>query len=343
MNKIPKLREPRGPIVQQVRDLFLEREFKQSPEDFYLDDIKNIEDMDFLLQRYVIMQRKDVEASVKMVSSMLRWRKEKKLFEMAYKQFPRELTMAGGAFVYEPDKYGNKTLYLRASLCKNCAELKTPMKDFLTYLVFQLDDAKDGAPYAIIMDLTNTTLTNYDIDLLTHIVALLKDYFPVNMDYFLAINFPWILSAVWSLIKRLIPAEKRDAVQFISSDKIFDFVSKENCPDFLGGTCQRPYKFADPEAPTTIEYLQQTSTKSITHKRLKEILNLFNENLTKEHMLMLKDHIDQLKDGIKIKDEIALNNNNNESDENLNKSPPDVTISGQLEGKASKKKKQSKA
>ena len=316
LNKIPKLREPRGPIVQQVRDLFLEREFKSKPEDFYLEDVKHIENMDFLLQRYVIMQRKDVEASVKAVTSILKWRKEKKLYEMTSKQFPQEVTIAGGAFIYEPDKYGNRTLYLRASMCKNCTELKASLRDFLTYLMFKLDDPKDGATYAIVMDLTNTTLTNYDIDLLTHVVALLKDYFPVNMDYFLAVNFPWILSATWSLIKRLIPAEKRDAVQFINSDKIFDYVDKENCPDFLGGKCTKPYTFIHHDAPNTIEFLQQTTTKSISNKRLREILNLFNDSLPKEHLIMLKKSIENLKDGIKVED--ANNNNNNDSNENLN-------------------------
>lgn len=314
MNKIPKLREPRGVVVQQVRDIFLEREFKSHPEDYYQEDIKLIEQMDFLLQRYVIMQRKDVEASVKMVSSMLKWRKEKRLYEMNFKQFPQELTYSGGAFLYEPDKYGNATIYLRAALCKNCAELKSSLRDFLTFLMFQLDDPKEGSTYAVIMDLTNTTLGNYDIDLLMHVVALLKDYFPVNMDYFLAINFPWILSAAWSLIKRLIPAEKRDAVQFISSDKIFDFVDKENCPDFLGGKCQRSYSFIEPDAPNTVEYLQLTATKSISNKRLREILNLFNDTLPKEHTKGLKKQIEQLKDGIKV----VESNNNNGSDENLN-------------------------
>lgn len=335
LNKIPKLREPRGPIVQQVRDLFLEREFKEHPEDFYLEDVKHIENMDFLLQRYVIMQRKDVEASVKMVTSMLKWRKEKRLYELNIKQFPQELTIAGGAFIYEPDKYGNRTLYLRASLCKNCVELKSSLRDFLTYLMFNLDDPKDGATYAVVMDLTNTTLTNYDIELLTHVVALLKDYFPVNMDYFLAINFPWILSAAWSLIKRLIPTEKRDAVQFINSDKIFDFVPKENCPDFLGGKCTKPYSFVDDDQPNTIDYLRQVTTKSIPNKRLREILNLFNDSLPKEHLVGLRKQIEKMKDGIKV-DENLINNNNNVSDENLSKSPTGIGSSDGAEARAGK-------
>lgn len=305
MNKIPKLREPRGAIVQQVRDIFIEQEFKRSPDEFYIEDIRLIENMDFLLQRYVIMQRKNVDASVKMVTQMLKWRKERRVYDMVERQFPQELTLAGAGFLYEPDKFGNRTLYFRAAMCKNCSELKASLKDFLTFLMFKLDDPKDGAPYAIIMDLTGATLTNYDIDLLMHIVSLLKDYFPVNLDYFLAVNFPWILSAAWSLIKRLIPAERRDAVQFIGADKVFDFVAKENCPDFLGGTCARPYSFLNQEAPTTIQYLIQQPGKLITKKRLRDILVLFNDALPKDHIKMLYAQIDDY-------NEEQFNNNNME-------------------------------
>lgn len=318
MNKIPKLREPRGPIVQQVRDLFLENEFKETPEEFYLEDIRLIENMDFLLQRYIIMQRKNVDASVKMVSQMLKWRKEKKLYEMNDKQFPQELTICGAAFLYENDKFGNRTLYMRASMCKNCAELKSSMKDFLTYLLFKIDDSKEGTTFSVIMDLTNTTWSNYDLEILMHFVSLLKDYFPVNLDYVLAINFPWILSAAWSLIKRLIPAEKRDVVQFINSNKIFDFIEKEDCPDFLGGTCTRPYQYICDEAPTAIDYLIGDSTKTITKKRLREILTLFSDILPKDHSKKLKQHLDQYKDGIIKPEELIsnINNNNNNNDNN---------------------------
>lgn len=324
MNKIPKLREPKGPVVQQVRDIFLDREFKETPEEFYLEDIRMIENMDFLLQRYVIMQRKNVETSVKMVSQMLKWRKEKRLYEMNDNQFPQELTICGAAFIYEDDKFGNRTLYMRASMCKNCAELKSSMKDFLTYLLFKIDDSKEGSTFAVIMDLTNTTWTNYDLDLLMHFVALLKDFFPVNLDYVLAINFPWILSAAWSLIKRLIPSEKRDVVQFISSNKIFDFVSKENCPDFLGGTCTRPYQHVCPEAPSALEYLIQHSTKTISKKRLGEILTLFSDILPDDHIKKLRAQLDQLKDGNKM-DEIFNNNNNDNNARNNNNNMEDLT------------------
>lgn len=320
MNKIPKLREPRGPIVQEVRDIFLETEFKKSPDDFYLEDIKLIENMDFLLQRYIIMQRKNVDASVKLVNQMLRWRKEKILYELNESQFPQELSICGAAFIYENDKFNNRTLYLRANMCKNCAELKSTMKDFMTHLLFKIDDSKDGSTFAVIMDLTDTTWTNYDLDLLMHFVALLKDYFPVNLDYVLAINFPWILSAAWSLIKRLIPAEKRDVVQFINSSKIFDFIPKENCPDFLGGTCSKSYQYINDKAPTAIEYLirqenRLNSGKQITKKRIKEVMDLFSDILPKDHIKKLKAQMESL-DEISLK--LEESNNNNDTITNKN-------------------------
>lgn len=321
MNKIPKLREPRGPIVQEVRDLFLEREFKEKPEDFYMEDVRLIENMDFLLQRFVIMQRKNVEASVKSVSQILRWRKEKKLYDMCDSTIPQELTICGAAFIYQNDKFGNRTLYLRAKMCKNCSELKNSMKDFLTYLLFKIDDPKNGSTFSVIMDLTDTSWTNYDIDLLTHLLALLKDYFPVNLDYVLAVNFPWILSAAWSLIKRLIPAEKRDIVQFINSDKIFDFVPKENCPDFLGGTCNIPYQYVNERTqPSAIEFMMTNeSIKPPSKKRLKEILILFSDILPKDHTEKLKAQLERVQDGVKYEisrsnEKINNNNNNNNND-----------------------------
>lgn len=316
MNKIPKLREPKGSVVQEIRDKFLEFEYKPNPDDFYPQDIKHVENMDFLLQRFVIMQRKNVDASVKMVAQMLRWRKEKKVYELNDLYFPKELPASGAAFIYENDLYGNRTVFMRANLCRNCSELRPVMKEYLTYLLMQIDDCKDGTTFSVIIDLSKASMSNYDLELLMHFVCLLKDYFPVNLDYVLAVNFPWILSASWHLVKRLIPAEKRDVVQFINSDKITDFIAKENCPDFLGGTCERPYKTSVKEAPTAVDHIVELTDGKVTIKRCYEILALFKDIIPEDHCQLLTSQIELLKNGqyVKKKYDIAANNNNNDDD-----------------------------
>lgn len=306
LNKIPKLREPKGPVVQEVRDKFLEQEYKQNQDQFYQQDIRHIENMDFLLQRFVIMQRKDVDASVKMVSEVLRWRKQRRVYELRDEHFAQELALSGAAFPYEPDKFGNKTIYMRACMGNFCTELKPAMKEYLCHLMMQIDDPKDGSCFAIVLDLTKTSWSNYDLEMLTFLLSLLKDYFPVNLDYVLAINFPWILSTAWALVKHLIPTEKRGAVQFINSDKIFDYIPKENCPEFLGGTCARPHSRLYEANPTAIDYMIHESGGKISNKRLREILVQFKDLLPESQYEKLKKQIELYKSGQYVTHQVYL-------------------------------------
>lgn len=152
----------------------------------------------------------------------------------------------------------------------------------MAYLVYQIDDCVEGQSWSVVMDLTNMSWCNYDIDLLMHFLTLLKEYFPVSIDYVLAINFPWIFSTAWTVVKRFIPPERRDVVVFISNKEIFNYIEKENVPDFLHGTCKRDYTMTPKNCTTIVEYLLQLEPK-VNGKRIKEIIDLFCEALPKEH------------------------------------------------------------
>jgi len=147
-----------------------------------------------------------------------------------------------------------------------------------------VDDSINGETWSVIFDLTNTGWNNYDIDLLMHFLTMLREYFPVNLDYVLAINFPWVLSAAWALAKRLIPPERRDVVVFISDKEIFNFIDKENVPDFLGGTCEREHKLTPKTCQTTVDYLLTQNEPELSAKRIREIIKAFSDILPKEHV-----------------------------------------------------------
>lgn len=281
-NKVPRLRDPKTrDFVLEVRDLFLE-EYKKQPELYYEEDVQLVKDCKFLLQRCLISKRKDVNDSFNMLVNMLKWRKEQKIRELADHDFPDEYFTAGIAFLYEPDKYGNRTLYIRTQLLKCVPELKESFKRFIAYLMYQIDDCEDGKTFAIVFDLTNTGWNNYDIDLLMHFLTLLKDYFPVNVDYILSINFPWILTTAWAVVKRLIPPERRDVVVFIQQKEIFDYVDKQNVPDFLGGTCNRKHQARVKTCLTVVDYLLKDSACST--KRIGEIIKTLSDILTEEQV-----------------------------------------------------------
>lgn len=285
-NKVPRLRDAETrACVLELRDLFLEQ-YKQEPELYYDEDVALVRECKFLMQRCLISRRKNVGDSLAMLTAMLKWRKEVRLRELTDQDFPVEYFSAGIAFIYEPDKYNNKTLYIRTRLLKCVPELRASFKLFMAYLLYQIDDCQDGAEtFSITFDLTQTGWNNYDIDLLMHFLTLLKDYFPLNVDYILAINFPWVLSAAWSVIKRLIPPERRDVVVFIQDKQVQDFVEQENLPDFLGGSCDRDYQF---QPKTQLRFVDQLLAQeepcNLSAKRIAEIIQTVSDFLTPEQI-----------------------------------------------------------
>lgn len=150
--------------------------------------------------------------------------------------------------------------------------------------MYQVDDSANGDSWSVIFDLRNTGWSNVDIDLLMHFLNLLREVFPVNLDYVLAINFPWVLSAAWAVAKRLIPPERRDVVVFISHTEIFNYIEKENVPDFLGGTCKREYLLAPKTSHTTVGHLLSLNDPELPAKRIKEIIKSFSDILPKEYV-----------------------------------------------------------
>lgn len=128
LNKLPRLRDPlKRDFVHEVKDLFLEA-YKQEPELFYKEDVRQVEDMQFLLQRCIIYKRKNVKESLNMLIAMLKWRKENRLRELSDFDFPVEYSMCGTSFLYEPDKFGNRTLYIRTQLLRTIPELRASFK-----------------------------------------------------------------------------------------------------------------------------------------------------------------------------------------------------------------------
>lgn len=129
LNKLPRLREPaKRDFVHEVKELFLDH-YKQQPELFYQDDVREVENIQFLLQRCIIYKRKNVKESLAMLINMLKWRKEIHLRELNDNSFPIEYHLCGASFLYEPDKFGNRTLYIRTQLLRSIPELRASLKE----------------------------------------------------------------------------------------------------------------------------------------------------------------------------------------------------------------------
>ena len=60
-------------------------------------------------------------------------------------------------------------------------------------------------------------------------------------------NFLSDFLAVWTGIQALIPAEGADRFKFCNGDDIFQYIERDNLPQFMGGSVPTPFKELTPE------------------------------------------------------------------------------------------------
>lgn len=161
---------------------------------------------------------------------------------------------------------------------------------------------------SIVFDCTGGGLVNADMDMLMFIFTTLNNYFPKGLSYLLVHELPWILKPFWHIAKAWIPEDKRELIKFSDSRTIFEYVDRENLPDFMGGTCERDYRAA-PENCTTLE--QAVKLWGIEKSVAKKTLLKFAQFLPPESLEVLNVLSDDDEDRVSQ----ASSSNRNDSDQ----------------------------
>lgn len=131
------------------------------------------------------------------------------------------------------------------------------------------------------LDCTGAGLVNADMDILFLLISTLLNYFPKGLSYILVHNLPWILKPFWHIAKAWIPEEHRELVKFSDARTIYEYVERENLPDFMGGTCKRDYR-QPPDNCTTLE--EAAKLWGIDRSVVKRVLLKFTQYLPPESL-----------------------------------------------------------
>ena len=130
-------------------------------------------------------------------------------------------------------------------------------------------------------DCTGGGLANSDMDLLTFLVSSLVNYFPKGLSYLLVHELPRLLKPIWYIVKSWVSEDHRQLIKFSNSRTIYEYVDRENLPDFMGGTCKRDYR-AVPENCTTLD--QAAKLWGVERQCVKKMLLRFAEHLPPESL-----------------------------------------------------------
>lgn len=272
-------------LVEELRQRVLQ-ENEQYPGLFSHGDIEKAKTNDWFVARFLLRQKLDVDQAFDMMRRALRFRHESLATSIRRQDFPAEFYQVGGLFGYEPDRKGNRMLYIRVKIHKKIPEISAVLQAYLYYNIQRLDEEADGKGISIVIDCTGGGLPNADMDMLMFLVTTLVNYFPKGLSYLLVHNLPWILKPFWHIAKAWISEEHRQLIKFSNSRTIYEYVDKENLPDFMGGECKCDYK-AVPENCTSLE--EAAKLWGIEHDVIKRILLKFEEYLPPSTLAKVND------------------------------------------------------
>ena len=163
-------------------------------------------------------------------------------------------------------------MIFRVKINKKIKEWVDIVKKYIIYMFERVDREKDENRLTLLFDCTDAGISNVDIDLLFFILSLVRNYYPMILNGALVYQLPWILNYVLKLVYSWLPQDHREMIHLITKKELFDNIASDELPDFLGGTCDLPYKTAPIGVLSAHDLAEQLSiSKSAADKLTKHL------------------------------------------------------------------------
>lgn len=229
-------------LIADVRKCVI-RDNEAEPERFHPSDMERYlyTERRWPLTTYLWQNNFSVNDTVAHVERVLEWSNREEIWDLSDALFPAEVHRIGGIFNYEPDRWGHLTYYNRVRFLRPAAWQREATKRFIAHKFSQACFEAEGRGIAIIADMTGSSIFNADVTLLYYMIDTYLRYSPHDVRYVLLYNLPTILSWGASILRATFATKYRNMIQVVHGDDLFKFISPENLPPYLGGTCKRNY------------------------------------------------------------------------------------------------------
>ncbi|XP_065844875.1 motile sperm domain-containing protein 2-like [Oscarella lobularis] len=216
--------------------------------DFDQRDVKKIDEGDSVLDRFLAQQNGDVDKALDMLVKCLKWRKTFGVQDLSEDNIERHYFESGVGYVHGNDKKGNAILILSIRQHKKDPARLAALKRFVVYcLEKQVNILLPSQKMTVIFDMTDVGLSQVDMDFLKFFIDCFKFYYPSMLQYLLVYNMPFILQAVWKIVRSWLSEGARQRVKFVKKSDLLEYVDKDQLLVRYGGTDTYEYKFVPEE------------------------------------------------------------------------------------------------
>ncbi|XP_046997171.1 motile sperm domain-containing protein 2-like [Schistocerca americana] len=212
----------------------LESEGAPEPDGFHAADISRVKNSDDWLRRFIVHNDNNENAAFDMLWDTCDWRKKYGTNDIA-DIVKRDYLECGFVYTHGTDVDGRSLLIFNCKKHVKGQGDNEELKKCVVYWMERLQRLDKGKPISVFFDMTETGLSNLDMDLVKYIIMLFKSYYPEFLNYIIVFEMPWILNAAFKIIKSWLPAKAVQSMKTVNKASLKDVVPQECTLKAWGG------------------------------------------------------------------------------------------------------------
>uniref|UniRef100_A0A7N6BHX9 MSP domain-containing protein n=1 Tax=Anabas testudineus TaxID=64144 RepID=A0A7N6BHX9_ANATE len=220
--------------IEETRQRFKNEFLQDSTEKYDTRDLERLQTEDALVESYLSWRLYVVDDALKMIDESLQWRKEFGLNDLIESMVPKWMFETGAVYLHGYDKEGNKLFWFHVKLHVKDAKTALDKKKYVAFWLERYAKKEPGMPLTVVFDMTDSGLSNIDMDFVRYIINCFKVYYPK------------FLSA-WKIVKSWLGPEAISKLKFVPKSEALTYIGPEYLPPHLGGT--DPFKYSYPPLP----------------------------------------------------------------------------------------------
>ncbi|KAH0535199.1 motile sperm domain-containing protein 2-like [Cotesia glomerata] len=234
--------------ISELREKLLKK-LEDEGNNFHPDDIVRVKTRDDWLRRFIEHSEFKVDDALNMLWNSCEWRQKVGANDINEENVRREYLEDGVFFGYGKDKDGKTLFVIRSKLHVRGARDFEELQRCVIYWLERLEREGNGDQITLFFDMTDTGLSNTDLEFIKYIINLLKHYYPNFLNNIILLDLPWVLNAALKIIKSWLPPPAIPKIKQVNKTGLKDLIDSNVALKSWGGTNEYVFKFI-PEVRT---------------------------------------------------------------------------------------------
>jgi len=257
--------------IPEVREIFKEKiEHLEDPNLVYQQDIDKTMTNDYWVEKFLEWNKGNTIKTADGLVNAAKSIKKHRTRELKKTDLFAEVYSVGTFFKYEPDKFGRTVYYSKGRYSAACKDTRDLSRQLGMYVNLMMEEESGDKGFIVVSDCSGMSMANVDLKLASANMEIME-VFPNSCALFVCVNVPTFLRYIINSLMYLLPEEKRKGVLIIPQEQLPEVIPLENIPDFLGGTCTKPYNGPD-MVPEGCVPLREQFKKFVKSKDVDEII-----------------------------------------------------------------------